>query len=82
LLTGRQRLVAYLLERLPGHVNGSAVSIVLPARKGIIASRLNLTQEHFSRILRELAAEALIEVHGLTVRIPDVPRLHASQHPD
>lgn len=77
LLSGKQRVVAYLLERVPERVNGSAVSILLPARKGIIASRLNITQEHFSRILHDLAAESLIEVRGLTVCIPDVERLHA-----
>jgi CRP-like cAMP-binding protein len=76
-LSGRQRVVGYLLNRLPAGVNGVPVSIMLPAKKGIIASRLNLTQEHFSRILHELAAAQLIEVKGRTVRIPDVHRLAA-----
>jgi CRP-like cAMP-binding protein len=52
---------------------------LLPAQKNIIASRLNLTHEHFSRILHEFAAEALIEVEGRTVRIPDVYRLQAQR---
>ena len=78
LLSGRERVVAYLLERLPGLMNGGAVSIILPARKGIIASRLNVTQEHFSRILHDLAATGLIEVRGPTVRIPDVGRLESA----
>jgi len=79
LLSGRQRVVSYLLARLPQGVNGSAVDILLPAKKGIIASRLNLTQEHFSRILHDLATDALIEVYGSTVRIPDVHRLRAEE---
>ena len=38
--------------------------------KGVIASRLNLTQEHFSRILHELSESGLITVDGRTIRIP------------
>jgi CRP-like cAMP-binding protein len=41
------------------------------------ASRLNLTQEHFSRILREIQAAGLIEVVGREIRIIDAGRLHA-----
>ena len=43
----------------------------------MIASQLNLTHEHFSRLLRELVTEALIEVEGRRVRILDVGRLRA-----
>ena len=64
-LTGRQATDG------PAHV-------LLPAKKGIIASQLNLTHEHFSRILRSLATAAMIEVDGRTVHIPDVGRLRAS----
>jgi CRP-like cAMP-binding protein len=49
----------------------------LPAAKRAIASRLNLSAEHLSRILRHLTAEGLIEVRGRTVDIPDVARLRA-----
>ena len=77
LLSGRQRVVSYLLSQLPPEVNGSPVVVTLPAQKAIIASRLNLTHEHFSRILHELAAAELIRVNGRTVRIPDVGRLRS-----
>ena len=40
---------------------------MLPAKKAIIASRLHLTHEHFSRILHELAAAELIVVEGRMV---------------
>lgn len=77
LLTGTQRVVGYLLSRLPDGGCGKPVAVVLPVKKGIIASRLNLTHEHFSRILHELAAAALIEVDGRDVLIRDVGRLRA-----
>jgi CRP-like cAMP-binding protein len=43
--------------------------------KSVIASRLNMTPEHFSRILRELGDAGVIEVNGRIVRIPDLGRL-------
>jgi general secretion pathway protein D len=45
----------------------------------VIASRLNLTQEHFSRILHELSALELIRVEGRRLRIPDLERLARHQ---
>ncbi|HUF81310.1 MAG TPA: helix-turn-helix domain-containing protein, partial [Burkholderiales bacterium] len=70
-------VASYLLSCLPRVMNGSPAVAVLPAKKGIIASRLNLTHEHFSRILRELTAAGLIEVRGRDVIIRDVGRLRA-----
>ncbi len=43
--------------------------IELSARKGLIASRLNMTQEHFSRTLRSLTASGKIEVNGATIDV-------------
>jgi len=72
---GSARLAAWLLrEAPPSHQAGPAV-VTLPAAKRAIASQLNLSAEHLSRILRELAHEGLIEVHGRKIRIPDVARL-------
>jgi len=51
---------------------------MLDANKGVIASRLNLTPEHFSRILSELSHQSLIEVQGSEIRILDVERLRSS----
>lgn len=77
LRSGTERVVNYLLHAWNGHSAGQAARLVLPAKKGIIASQLGLTQEHFSRILHELVAEGLIEVEGRNVSIPDRTRLCA-----
>lgn len=74
LLSGTERIIGYLLQRCPQKHNGT-LSVTLPAKKGIIASQLNLTHEHFSRILHDLMATGLIEVEGREVRILDEQRL-------
>lgn len=76
LQSGTQRVVIYLLS-LVDEGAGTEKEIKLPARKSVIASRLNLTQEHFSRTLHRLAAEGLIAVHGQQISISDVERLRA-----
>lgn len=74
--SGRQRIIGYLLRELPeDSLNAVNVAITLPTNKGIIASRLNLTQEHFSRILHELTDLKLIVVEGRKIHIPNVARL-------
>jgi CRP-like cAMP-binding protein len=76
LQSGTQRVIGYLLNAVPeGAAAGAAVELRLPASKGVIASRLNLTPEHFSRILHELAAAGLIEVDGRSFSILDVEGL-------
>lgn len=78
LMSGTQRVICYLLHEVPFRTDGrQAVDVVLPVRKRLIASRLNLTQEHFSRILHELAEAALIRVEGQRVRILEPDRLRA-----
>jgi CRP-like cAMP-binding protein len=76
LMSGTQRVICYLLHEVPFEAEGAAeVAVTLPVRKGLIASRLNLTQEHFSRILHELAVATLIRVEGQRVHIRDVGQL-------
>ena len=75
LRSGQERLIGYLLAEAPEATDGKPVEVQLSAGKGVIASRLNMTPEHFSRILHELAASGLIEVNGRSVRIPDLARL-------
>lgn len=76
LQSGTQRVIGFLLNAVPeGAADGAAVELRLPASKGVIASRLNLTPEHFSRILHELAAVGLIEVDGRSFSILDVDGL-------
>jgi CRP-like cAMP-binding protein len=74
--SGKQRIIGFLLRELPEEeADGVDVTITLPTNKGIIASRLNLTQEHFSRILHELIGLGLIVVEGRKIHIPSVARL-------
>ncbi len=75
LLNGARRVTNFLLSQLPDDVTGGSAAVTLPAKKGIIASRLNLTHEHFSRILHEIQAAGLIEVRGREIRMKDVGRL-------
>ncbi len=78
LLSGKQRIIGYLLHEIPeADQDKTRVVIELPVTKGVIASRLNLTQEHFSRILHELSDLGLIEVDGKRIGIPNVARLQA-----
>jgi CRP-like cAMP-binding protein len=74
LRSGTQRVSAYLLDHLPER---SAAAVTFPAQKGIIASQLNLTQEHFSRILHELIIAGIIEVRGRVVRILNAGELRS-----
>jgi CRP-like cAMP-binding protein len=74
--SGRQRIIGYLLRDLPDEEHlPKETTVNLPTNKGIIASRLNLTQEHFSRILHELSERGLIKVEGRKIHIPDVEKL-------
>ena len=76
LRSGRQRVIGYLLRDTPTD-RAPQVTVTLPTNKGVIASRLNLTQEHFSRILHELSEKGLIVVEGRNIHIQDVNRIRA-----
>jgi CRP-like cAMP-binding protein len=74
--SGTQRVIGYLLRQDEAQAAANEpYTVTLPTAKGVVASRLNLTPEHFSRILHELAGEGLIDVDGRSVRIADVARL-------
>lgn len=78
--SGTQRVIGYLLRSEPEpDIKDAPVSVELPIRKSIIASRLNLTPEHFSRILHDLAEEGLIKVEGRSVVILDIERLRTHE---
>lgn len=76
LKSGTQRVIGYLLS-LCDIARGGTAHIELPARKNIIASRLNLTHEHFSRTLHGLAAAGLISVEGQKIGIVSIEKLRA-----
>jgi CRP-like cAMP-binding protein len=80
LQTGVQRVIGYLLRDYAAEdAAGPAevLTVSLPVSKATVASRLSLTPEYFSRVLRELEDARLIEVDKRHIRILDVRRLAA-----
>jgi CRP-like cAMP-binding protein len=75
LRTPEQRVVEYLLQNVDGVQEGQDVPVMLPTKKNVIASSLNITPETFSRILHNLSEAGLIKVEGKNVHILDVARL-------
>jgi CRP/FNR family transcriptional regulator, dissimilatory nitrate respiration regulator len=73
--SGPQRVVEFLAGELPAEALSGSAAVLLPAKKRVIASRLDLTHEHFSRILRDLTEAGLISVDGPTIVVRDVRRL-------
>jgi CRP-like cAMP-binding protein len=75
LRSSHERVIGYLLAEAPDGTNGGAAEVHLTPGKTVIASRLSMTPEHFSRILHELGNAGLVEIRGRSVRIPDLERL-------
>ena len=73
------RVVNYFASLLPNTEDGTAV-IDLAAPKQVIAARLSITPETFSRILRTLTEQGIISIHGKTVGINDTRRLREFGH--
>ena len=79
LQSGVQRVVGYLLRDQvldDGHAD-EARTVSLPVSKATVASRLSLTPEYFSRVLRELEAAGLITVDKRDIHILDSKQLAA-----
>ncbi|WP_123631113.1 Crp/Fnr family transcriptional regulator [Salinisphaera orenii] len=71
----RYRVINYLIELLPSQ-NTAALRLRLPAPKSVIAARLSIRAETFSRTLRLLAEEELIVLRGgRAIEVPDPRRL-------
>lgn len=84
--TGMERVIGYLLHSLPEEeahdTSGNrvcdeaiALNVSLPVSKAIIASRLSITPEYFSRVLHDLEEAGLIRRDKRDIHIPDVARL-------
>jgi CRP-like cAMP-binding protein len=71
--SGSERFIDYLLRH--GRGQAGTFVVTLPAAKAEIASQLNLTPEHFSRILHELAQAGLLQVQGRRITVVDPARL-------
>lgn len=74
LQSGVQRVIGYLLRDAG---DDGPCTVVLPVSKATLASRLSLTPEYFSRVLRELEEGELVAVDGRRIHIADVERLAA-----
>ncbi|MCN9243069.1 Crp/Fnr family transcriptional regulator [Streptomyces sp. RY43-2] len=79
LRTGEQRVIGFLLHNA---TTDDATTdkegrdhVRLPVSKQILASRLNLTPETFSRVLHGLSAQSLISVRGRCIVLHDTTAL-------
>jgi CRP-like cAMP-binding protein len=76
LQSGTERVIGYLLRQdAPADSESDPYVVTLPTAKAVVASRLNVTPEHFSRILHELVEAGLIKVDGREVTIYDAAKL-------
>ena len=75
--SGAQRVIGYLLRDAEQAEGTPQVDVTLPTNKGVIASRLNLTPQHFSRILHELSEAGLVSVDGRTIHIRNIDKVRA-----
>ncbi|GAB4403671.1 MAG: Crp/Fnr family transcriptional regulator [Rhodoferax sp.] len=75
--SGTQRLIGYLLRSVDSQRQPDAgpVLVQLPVSKAIVASRLSMTAEYFSRVLHELQNAGLIDIQRRIIRINDVAAL-------
>jgi len=72
LKSATERVIAYLLTALDDEPSsGQTADVMLAASKSVLASRLNITREHFSRILHDLSQAGLIRVSGRNIHILD-----------
>ena len=69
--TGACRVAAYLLESLPGESN----SVELDVPKNMIAARLSIKPETFSRIVKNLRSRGIISVDDNRITIHDRKKL-------
>lgn len=67
------RVAAYLLHIAPEEVDRFRLEVP----KGVVASRLSVKPETFSRIIKTLSQEGILSVHGSEVRIHDRGALRA-----
>ena len=80
--TAAQRAADFLLKfSPPPDPGGVGVELQLPYDKQLIANRLGMTPETFSRALSALRKQG-VEVDGSTARIRDVPALQRFTAPD
>lgn len=67
--TAGQRVAGYILEQFPKDV--ASADIHIPIHKNVLASRLGVKPETFSRVLATLRGAGLIAVAGNDIHVPD-----------
>lgn len=72
LMTTKQRTIRFRLDQ-SGNTEGSA-DFTLPDDKSLIANRLGMKSETFSRVLAQLVSQG-VEVNGARVMIANIGRL-------
>ncbi len=82
-LGARDRLVQYLLKLCPSHSAGCPGKLTncrfpFPKKKREIAQELGITPETFSRVLRQLEDENLIQLEGTSIQVISCERLQQS----
>lgn len=74
LQNAKLRVINFMLQEA-GPAAGDGTQLALDVPKKIVASRLSLQPETFSRILHNLQTAGVIEVRGRTITIRDLARL-------
>jgi len=74
--SARERLVLFLLSRLP-HEDTASPVLLMELPRQVIASRIGVQPETLSRLLRQMIDENLVEVSGRTIKVLDLPRLRS-----
>ncbi len=70
-----QRIGCFLLRLCNSNTDNSSITLNLPYDKTLIASRLGMKPETFSRALSRLRKETGIKITGATVKIDNIERL-------
>ncbi|MGB5835069.1 MAG: helix-turn-helix domain-containing protein [Thiohalocapsa sp.] len=65
--TSKNRIARYPLEHCPE----DRCTFALDVRKGVLASRLSIKPEAFSRLTKQLTRDGIISVHGAHITIVD-----------
>lgn len=68
------RVITYLLDEVPENTEISA-ELCLTAPKNVVASRLSIKPETFSRTLKRLTEKKMIEVSEEYIVLRDIPRM-------
>jgi CRP-like cAMP-binding protein len=65
--TAKSRVARYLLAHCPEDRRAFALDV----RKGVLASRLSVKPETFSRVIKQLTEDGVISVHGAHITLRD-----------